>query len=63
MKLNLEYAKDNSEEKRSNCIKEIESIKSAHDDDVNFVIFHPNINILASCADDNLIKIWDFNRK
>jgi len=31
----------------------------AHNNDVNCVIFHPlNGLLLASCADDGLIKLW-----
>lgn len=31
----------------------------AHENDVNCVCFHPqNAQLLASCADDGLIKLW-----
>ncbi len=30
----------------------------AHENDINCVAFHPKKNILASCSDDCLIKIW-----
>jgi WD40 repeat protein len=63
LELNLDYANDKSEENRSKSLKEIETIESAHDDDINFVSFHPNKNLLASCSDDNFIKIWDLNIK
>lgn len=36
----------------------IENKQSAHFSDVNCVQFHPTEDILVSCGDDNLIKIW-----
>ena len=32
--------------------------QKAHNDDVNCVVWHPTKNILASCSDDNTIKLW-----
>ena len=61
MELNLKYS--NSEDTKSKCLKESETVSSAHDDDINFVTFHPNKNILASCADDNLIRLWNIDKK
>eukprot|EP01017_Pseudomicrothorax_dubius_P030800 TRINITY_DN3870_c0_g3_i1.p1 TRINITY_DN3870_c0_g3~~TRINITY_DN3870_c0_g3_i1.p1 ORF type:complete len:121 (+),score=19.73 TRINITY_DN3870_c0_g3_i1:65-427(+) len=37
----------------------LENSKSAHDNDVNCVAFHPSENILASCGDDKAIKLWN----
>ena len=46
--------KDNSDKY---LIEAVENQK-AHDDDVNCVVWHPTKNILASCSDDNTIKLW-----
>lgn len=32
----------------------------AHDNDVNCVKWHPSQNVLASCGDDGLVKLWAF---
>ena len=32
--------------------------EEAHEEDINCVAFHQKKNILASCSDDNTIKIW-----
>jgi WD40 repeat protein len=31
---------------------------SAHDTDINCVAFNPKSNLLATCGDDMMIKIW-----
>jgi WD40 repeat protein len=63
LELDLDIANDISEKNKSKCLKEIDTIESAHDDDINFVSFHPKKNLLASCSDDNSIKIWDLNKE
>jgi len=35
-----------------------EQKKSAHDMDINSVVFHPKENILATAGDDCVVKIW-----
>jgi len=30
----------------------------AHTNDINCIAFHPNLNIVVTCSDDNSIKIW-----
>lgn len=38
------------------------TIYNAHDQDVNCVKWHPrNPNVLASCSDDETVKIWAFD--
>jgi cytosolic iron-sulfur protein assembly protein CIAO1 len=51
------YAEKENENSR---LELIENFKDAHDEDINCVRWNPNKNILASCADDSLIKIWNF---
>ena len=40
--------------------REVGAAAKAHADDVNCVAWHPtNPNMLASCADDGSVKIWN----
>ena len=48
----------NTADNTDKILIEVGKNENAHDDDVNCVIWHPKKNILASCADDNLIKLW-----
>lgn len=63
MELNLN-ANDNADIKDNSDKYLIEAGKNeqAHDDDVNCVIWHPTKNMLASCSDDNLIKLWKVDK-
>ena len=37
---------------------EVKSICEGHEKGVNFAVFHPNRNLVASGSDDKLIKLW-----
>jgi WD40 repeat protein len=39
------------------------AVENAHEADVNCVSWHPlQPNLLASCGDDGVVKLWAFNR-
>jgi len=48
--------KDNENAK----LEVIENIHDSHSEDINCIAWHKEKNILASCADDCLINIWNF---
>jgi WD40 repeat protein len=37
----------------------ITKLESAHEDDINCVVWHKKRNILCSCSDDYTIKLWE----
>jgi len=39
----------------------IDKKEDAHTQDINCAIFHPTMNIIATCSDDRTIKIWFVN--
>lgn len=47
------------EEQSENKLKQIHNIRAAHDEDINCVSWHRDINVFASGSDDSFIKLWE----